>query len=99
MHEVLIPWDETVDYLSFGGDPGYDATEVSGAIEAAPSSATACPCVPTTINVLSTVESWSVGGANHGWMFAPADTSVVEIGSSENASLVLRPKLDVTYRF
>jgi hypothetical protein len=98
LREVLIPWDDSDTFNTFGGDPGWDDTEVSNPIGEAPSSPDACPCAASVMDVTASVAAWSAGATNYGWMFTPVDTSVVQIASSENGSPSSRPMLTITFQ-
>jgi len=95
--DVLISWNEAVTWNTFGGEPGYDSMEVNAPFGEAPYSATSCPCPPTDLDVTASVAAWSGGTANHGWMFSPIDTNVVQIASSETNTTADRPSLTITY--
>jgi hypothetical protein len=52
---------------------------------------------PKDINVLSSLQNWSAGEANEGWVLIDSSTGGVDIRSSEYGTLASRPKLSVTY--
>ncbi len=98
MHNVLVNWSENVTYNTFGGDPGYDQSDVSASFTPAPFSAQPCPCAATTMDVTASVASWSGDTKNFGWMFVPVNFNLVSIASSEAGIISSRPKLEITYQ-
>ncbi len=49
------------------------------------------------IDVITSVQNWSAGEANEGWVFINTTTGGVDVRSSEYGTLAQRPKLSVTY--
>jgi subtilisin-like proprotein convertase family protein len=49
------------------------------------------------IDVTTSVQNWSDGEANQGWVFIDTTSGGVDIRSSEYATVASRPKLSVTY--
>jgi hypothetical protein len=95
LHEVLISWDESVSWNTFGGDPGVSADEYD------PTSVTATPGTPTgtfDVDVTGSVRAWAIDPAsNHGWIVLPTGADGVDLRSSEYVTQGQRPKLTVEY--
>jgi hypothetical protein len=53
------------------------------------------------INVTATVQAWATGAPNFGFAILPeiisGNDDGIEIRSSENGNMILRPRLEVTY--
>lgn len=95
VHRMLQTWDENVTWgNSFGGN-GIDANEAVAASDAVVDGP---PSGPLGINVTTTVQAWSDGADNYGWVFLakPISTNGWHFHSSEyTADEALRPKLEV----
>ncbi len=93
IHESLSDWDQaTESFTSFGGAAGL--TAATGPFVALG------PLVngSADIDVTASVQAWSDGTANFGWLFIPNATNGVIVNSSEFATIADRPKLTVTYQ-
>jgi hypothetical protein len=95
VNQVLVDWDETVTYATFGGDAGVKPDEYGHRVDDA---------IGNTgkgyfsIDVTGRVKSWQTNpSANNGWIFRPTGNRVAEAGSSENPDMSKRPKLMVNY--
>lgn len=97
LHEVLVPWPESVSWNGFGGDPGasagdeYDPTSVGTLI--APGAGS------FMLDVTSSVQAWiDDPDSNFGWIVLPTGSNGVDLRSSEyQATPGDRPQLSVSY--
>ena len=95
VREVLIPWDETVTYNTFGTTPGaqpgdYGAQQVASAPGGSIGS--------YSIDVTSSLQKWAADPAlNRGWIILWTAGNSVEASSSEAATVSNRPKLSVLF--
>ena len=96
VYESLVNWTgSTVTYNNFGGEAGVQADEYNATlIASAPATALS---TPYTINVTASLQRWSNGTPNYGWIFLPSATDGVNLYSSDHATLANRPRLSVTY--
>lgn len=95
MHNLLLPFDEDLDFFEFGDGAGFDPRpaidyeeEVLNSIPG-PSAGDVLE-----LDVTSSLQAWQGGQANHGWVFIPGGTNGVGIASSEAPNN--QPKLTVT---
>ena len=99
LHRILVPWTEDVTWNnSFGGN-GIDAddNEAPAAVEAtllAPYGVG-----PLEIEVTTSVQAWSAGEPNHGWVFLPGNDGNFgwAFSSCDSGTPSIRPKLEVTF--
>lgn len=93
-NEVLVDWDESVTYDTFGGDAGVQTGEYGTQVGSATGG-----LGDNTLDVTSSIVTWAGSPlTNKGWIFRPTGgNGGVAFRSSENASALLRPKLSVTY--
>jgi hypothetical protein len=96
VYESLVNWTgSTVTYNNFGGEAGVQADEYNPAlIASAPATAVN---TQYTINVTASVQRWSNGTANYGWIFLPTADDGAILYSSNHATISNRPRLSVTY--
>ena len=95
VHEPLVSWDEATTYNTFGEDAGVQFDEYNSTLVA---TATAAAInTDYTIDVTASLQRWSAGTANYGWVFLAGGTDGVEVHSSETATVAYRPLLTVTY--
>jgi len=94
VYQVVVDWDESVTYNTFGGDAGVQADEYGSYVGSA-----AGPAGEQNIDVMASIQTWlSNPTSNKGWVFLPTGgTDGVEFLSSENGALAQRPKLTVEY--
>ena len=96
VYESLVNWPgTTVTYNNFGGEAGvqtdeYNPTVIASALADALST-------QYTINVTSSLQRWSDGTANYGWVFLPTASDGVTIYSSDFATVANHPLLTVVY--
>jgi hypothetical protein len=93
VNQVLVDWNESDTYNTFGGEAGVQADEY-GASVAIASGATGT----RTINVASSIDAWKTSpSSNKGWIFRPSvgTTDGVDLHSSEGVTIALRPLLTV----
>jgi hypothetical protein len=96
VYESLVDWTgTTITWNNFGGESGvqtdeYNSTLVDSAIATARST-------QYTIDVTTSLQRWSNGTANYGWIFLPTADDGVTIYSSDHATVAYHPLLSVTY--
>jgi hypothetical protein len=101
VHPVIRAWDEASTWNSLGGgltvgaDLGAQIATFSG--DNSPNSESM-----RRIDITQTVQSWVNGTPNWGVAILPqiisGNDDGIDIRSSENGNLILRPRLEVTYR-
>ncbi len=96
VYESLVNWTgSSVTYNNFGGEAGIQTDEYSPAlIASAPATALS---TQYTINVTASVQRWSNGTPNYGWIFLPTASDGVNLYSSDFATVANRPLLSVTF--
>jgi hypothetical protein len=96
LHEVLIAWDESVSWNTFGGDPGVNPSDYDLTIVAA---TPGTPIASFNVDVTSSLQAWAIDPAsNRGWIVLPTTgTNGVDLRSSEYVTQAQRPKLTVRY--
>jgi len=93
VNEVAIDWAETVTYNTFGPTAGVQTGDYGLGV----GSATAATRGAKTLDVQASLQSWSNGTINYGWIFRPTGSGGVDVRSSEYGTQADRPKLDVRY--
>jgi hypothetical protein len=101
VHQVTIPWTDTVDYAGFGTNPGaqadedYDSALVGQASGAAPGDTR----TEHTLDVTASVAAWSADpSTNRGWIFVPTGNSGAGTRTAEyTPDPSDRPMLVVSY--
>jgi len=108
VHRMLGEWYESADTWNIWGD-GNPPHNNEGAIQADGIEAVATPDAyvpegdplpdPLGINVTVSVQAWSDGNDNYGWVFLAKPISPYgwKFYSSDEANISLRPHLEVTY--
>ena len=91
---VLVDWDETVTYDTFGAEAGVQEADYGVLV----ATATATPVGSYNIDVKASLEAWvNDPASNQGWIFRPTNTDGADVHSSESATEDSRPKLTVQY--
>ena len=94
LHEPLITWEDTYTYTSFcGGDGCNEGDEYGPTTGTAPAAATGA----VQVDVTATVQGWSDGSTNRGWIVVPTGSGGVDISSSEDGTTTNRPLLTIRY--
>ncbi|MBN1538152.1 MAG: DNRLRE domain-containing protein, partial [Anaerolineales bacterium] len=96
VYESLVAWDgSTATYNNFGGDAGVQTDEYYATLidEALADEAS----TQYSIDVTASLQRWSDGTANYGWIFLPTDDDGVTIYSSDHTTVAYHPLLSVTY--
>ena len=89
--EVLVDWNESVTYNTFGGDPGVQGDEISTQFTTADGASGT-----RTIDVTGSLVAWKANPSlNKGWIFQPSGDDGVEFRSREHGTVSERPKLTV----
>lgn len=98
VHRMLLPWYEGDETYSIWPPSGVQPDDVQA--KAAPDANIGDVSVPTlVIDVTSSVQAWSDGAANLGWMFLKyGSDDGWSFHSSEAAVVNVRPSLEITYR-
>lgn len=92
MREVVVAWDETTTWATFGGAAGVQPSDVGVNIGPAPTVG------PTVIDVTASVTAWSANpAASYGWLFSPGGEDGCDAASSESTTSENRPTLDVSF--
>jgi len=94
LHRMLVDWNETDTWNTFGGD-GIAADDVEAA--ATPDAATgALPLGTVSIDVTASIRAWQADPAgNHGWVILPTGNNRVGFDSHEALIAANRPWLVV----
>jgi hypothetical protein len=95
VHRVLIPWDEDSTWNSLVDGVSADGTEALAAPDARFLSGAAANIV--NLNVTATVQAWSNGADNWGWVLLPTGTDGYDLNTSETGTAAQRPGLTITY--
>lgn len=101
LHEVVIDWDESTSYATFGvapaAQPGDDYDPVALG-EQASGTAPGAAATVHEVDVTSSVAAWAANpGQNRGWIFVPTGTNGTGIRTREHATTTDRPRLTVEY--
>ena len=96
VYESLVDWPgTTVTCNNFGGEAGVQTDEYNNTLVAsAPATARS---TAFTIDVTASLQRWSDGTANFGWIFLPTADDGVNIYSSDYTTVSYRPLLTVVY--
>ncbi len=94
VNEVVVEWDETVSFNTFGDLPGVQAEDYGVEIGQAPGGGGT-----QTFDLSASLRAWSQDPtANRGWIFRPTGGSNgVEFRSSEYGTIDVRPELQLSY--
>ncbi len=99
LHEVIVPWDASTTFATFGGDAGVQPDEYDPAVVAIAPGGLDAGAAPVTVevDVTTSVQAWSAfPGDNLGWIVAPTGTNGVQVAASEYAAdPALRPRLTI----
>ncbi len=96
MHEMLVGWDESSTWNSLVGGVQLNDAEARSSVDSALTVAEFTG-LQTFYGLKSTVQSWSDGGANNGWVIVSDDTDGWDFYSSEYATVARRPILTIDY--
>ena len=92
LRETLADWNEANTLTSYCGT-NCGPTVIGPLVTTMPGSTTGV----YTATVTSSVQAWANGAPNRGWIVAPVGADGVEIVSSEDAVVLNRPLLTVTF--
>jgi hypothetical protein len=95
LHKMLAPWGETDTWNSLVG--GVSADGVEAALVPDTSLTPELLGGTLTFDVTQTLQEWSDGQTNYGWAMIDSGTDAWRWITSDNATLNLRPTLEVTY--
>ena len=90
--EATVTWDDAstgVSWTYAGADSSHIGTAV-GTLSASPTGS-------YSVDVTASVQNWSFGELNEGWLLKDTGTDGVDIRQSEYATASVRPKLEVTW--
>ncbi|MDJ0851268.1 MAG: DUF2341 domain-containing protein, partial [Myxococcota bacterium] len=96
MHRLLVDWDESATWNSMGGGIQLDdseATATADSVLADPVSTGA----QTFTGLEATLQAWSDGAANHGWVLVSDDSDFWKFSSSDNGTVANNPLLTVDF--
>lgn len=95
MHELVVPFDDTQDFFSFGDGSGAEPLPGQDYVEE-PIASIPGPSVGTILelDVTESIKRIQAGGENFGWVFIPTGSNGVGVASSEAGSG--RPMLTIT---
>jgi hypothetical protein len=103
-HRMITDWSDTnASWNFFGGNGVTLGTEAVQAPDLTAGDGTfTFPLGANNFNVLSSLQAWSGGFANRGWIFRPSSvvdpvTDGILFRSAEDATANLRPRLSVTF--
>ena len=89
--EATVTWDDAstgVSWTYAGADSSHIGTAV-GTLSA--------PSGSNSVDVTASVQNWSFGALNEGWLLKDTGTDGVDIRQSEYGTASVRPKLEVTW--
>ena len=93
--EVVVDWDESITFNTFGGSPGVQPEDLGAQVSVAGGDLSTGPL---TIDVTASVQGWTGDpSANRGWIFVPSASNNVKVRSSESGTIAERPLLSITY--
>ena len=95
MVEVLVPWDESTTWATFGAAAGPQSGDDYDPSSAIPFETTSNGAV--AIDVSRSVTRWSSGQPNYGWLFRAGGTNGTDVRSREFSEENQRPALVVDY--
>ena len=99
-HRMLETWDETTatwnSMSTSGGGIQADDTEAVASADAIPAGPTTGTGFWTATGLASSLQAWSDGATNHGWVIFTGDNSVC-LRSKADSDLADRPLLTVDY--
>lgn len=95
MFEVSVPWDESTTWATFGAAAGPQAGDDYDPKTALPFETGSGGAV--AIDVSASVQRWSDGSINNGWVFRAGSDQGTDVPSRESADEGQRPKLVVEY--
>jgi hypothetical protein len=93
IREITRTWADSDTWTSLVN--GIDAGEYATKVLATGAGTTLG--LKVEFDVTESLQAWSNGGINNGWVFLPTDTNAWKFNSSEFATLSGRPQLSVTY--
>ena len=88
-----MTWNEASTGVSWT-NLGADGT---GSHKATADGTLLAPAGPNSVDVTTSVQNWSSGEVNEGWLLKDTGSGGVDIRTSEDATVALRPMLTVTY--
>jgi hypothetical protein len=94
IREVTRTWSDSDTWNTLTG--GMNAGEYSATVLS--SLAGSALGAKATFDVTASLQAWSAGGANNGWVFLPTGTDGWRWNSSEFGTLGSRPELSITYQ-
>lgn len=94
VNDAAVDWDESVTFNTFGSSVGVQEADYGTLVGTASGST---PTGAKTLDVKDSLQRWSEGATNYGWLFRPDGTDGVEFHSSEYTTSADRPKLTVRY--
>jgi len=94
VNDAAVAWDESVTFNTFGSNAGVQEADYGTLVGTASGST---PTGAKTLDVKDSLQRWSEGATNYGWLFRPDGTDGVEFHSSEYTTSADRPKLTVRY--
>jgi hypothetical protein len=93
VREALADWLDTSSWSSFCGASCDQGIEFGATV----ASATAASAARLSVDVTASVQRWSDGTTNRGWIVVPTGTGGVDIRSAEYGTVSDRPLLRVIY--
>lgn len=97
LHEVAVPWLETVTPNTFGPVPGIQSDDYYSSVAERISVAPPGPG-EVNVDVTESLRKWAADPTeNHGWIFAPYGRNAGQFYSSEWGTIAERPTLTVFY--
>jgi hypothetical protein len=91
--EIAIDWGSTINWTTFGADPGVQPADVRGLALPAPTGTGVY-----VIDVAASVRAWALDPTrNNGWIISPAgsNSDACAVVSSEGADPLQRPELTI----
>ncbi|HEY8153306.1 MAG TPA: DNRLRE domain-containing protein [Myxococcota bacterium] len=93
VYQMTTTWSESSTWNSLTGGVNIGSDTVASPDDAHTVTATGL----TTFDVQASLQAWSSGATNFGWMFSDSSTDSIQFDSSEAATVTARPLLTVDF--
>ena len=97
VHRLLVPWTPAVTWDGMANGVSIDDVEASTVRDGFTFAEINMDKQSVEFDVTETVQKWSDGAANHGWVFVNTGSNGWDFYSSDWVEAGIRPKLELTY--
>jgi hypothetical protein len=97
LHRMLVPWKPTATWASLVGGVTADGLEASKQKDGFTFGKISASTSAIRFDVTDTVQAWSNGAGNHGWVFINTGSNGWDFYTSEFEDIKQRPQLIVTF--